>query len=126
MKVRDIMIENVVTAKGDASTESVIKTLHDLHIGSLVVVDDERKCEGIFTGRDVLRLITQKTPLSTPIKEVMTKNPITIREEASYHEAISIVASHGIRHLPVVDDDERLVGILSIRRFLDEIIGILR
>lgn len=126
MKVRDIMIENVVTAKGDTSTESAIKTLYDLHIGSVVVVDDEMKCEGIFTGRDVLRLITQKIPLSTPIKEVMTKNPITVREEASYHEAISIVASHGIRHLPVVDDNDRLVGILSIRQFLDEIIGILR
>lgn len=126
MKVRDIMIKNVVTAKGDTSIESAIKTLYDKHIGSLVVVNDEGKCKGIFTGRDVLRLITQKTPLSKPLKEVMTKNPITIREEASYNEAISIVASHGIRHLPVVDRNEQLVGILSIRRYLDEVIGITR
>lgn len=126
MKVCDIMIKNVVTAKGDTSTEAAIKILYDMHIGSIVIVNDEGKCEGIFTGRDILRLITQKTPLSIPIKEVMTKNPITIRQEASYHEAISIVASHGIRHLPVVDDKDQLVGIISIRRFLDEIIGILR
>jgi CBS domain-containing protein len=117
------MIENVVTIKGDTTAESAIKTLNDKHIGSVIVVDKKRRCKGIFTGRDALRMIVQKTSLSTPISDVMTKNPITIRDNASFSEAISIVSHHGIRHLPVVDENEQLVGILSIRRLLDEVIG---
>jgi CBS domain-containing protein len=56
----------------------------------------------------------------------MTENPITIWEGASLSEAMTIVTSHGIRHLPVVDEKKRLVGILSIRNFLDEVVGISR
>ena len=120
------MIKKVVTVKGDATAESVIRTLHNKHIGSVIVVDDEGRCEGIFTERDAIRMMAQKSSLSTLIQGVMTKNPFTIREDASFSEAISIMASHGIRHLPVVDDNERLVGILSLRNFLDEIVGITR
>jgi CBS domain-containing protein len=120
------MIKKVVTVKGDTMAEFVIRTLHNKHIGSVIVVDDEGRCEGIFTERDAIQMMAQKTSLSTLIQDVMTKNPFTIREDASFGEAISILASHGIRHLPVVDDDERLVGILSIRSFLDEIVGITR
>ncbi len=120
------MIKKVVTVKGDTTAESVIRTLHNKHIGSVIVVDDEGRCEGIFTERDAIRIMAQKISLNTLIKDVMTIKPFTIREDASFSEAISIIAAHGIRHLPVVDDNERLVGILSLRKFLDEIIGITR
>jgi CBS domain-containing protein len=56
----------------------------------------------------------------------MTKNPITVREDDPYNQAITIVASHGIRHLPVINEKGRLTGIFSLRSFLDEIIGIAR
>ena len=120
------MVENVVTARGDSSLESAIRALYDKHIGSIVITNEEGKCEGIFTARDVLRIAIQRVPLNTTLREVMTKHPLTVREDASYGQAISIVASHGIRHLPVVDDRDVLVGILSVRRFLDEVAGITR
>ena len=126
MKIRHIMIKHVITAKSDTTIESAIKTLYEKHIGSLVITDNEGKCNGIFTERDAIRVIALNLSLSTPLKNVMTKNPITIREEASFAEAMALIASHGIRHLPAVDEKERLVGILSIRNFLDEIIGITR
>jgi CBS domain-containing protein len=120
------MIEDVVMVEGDATAESAIRTLYDKHIGSVIVVDEEGKCEGIFTTRDALRLVAQKTSLSTPIKEVMTRNPITVKSDASFGEAISLISSHGVRHLPVVDENDRLVGLLSIRSFLEEVVGITR
>ena len=126
MKIRYIMIERVVTAKADTTIESAIKTLDEKHIGSIVITDDEGKCEGIFTERDAIRAIAQNVSLSTPLKEVMTKNPITIWEDASFAEAMALIVSHGIRHLPAVDEEKRLVGMLSIRNFLDEIVGIAR
>ena len=124
MKVKHIMTENVVTIKGDDTAESAIITLYEKHIGSVVIVDNKGKCEGIFTTRDVLRLIAQKTSLKTSINNVMTKSPITIRDTGSFSEAISLISSNGIRHLPVVDVNDRLIGILSIRCFLEGIIGL--
>ena len=126
MKVRDIMVKRVVTAKQYTTVESVIKTLDEKHIGSILVTDDDGKCKGIFTERDAIRVIAQNLSLSTPLEKVMTQNPITIWEGASFSEAMRIVTSHGIRHLPVVDEKKRLVGILSIRNFLDEVVGISR
>jgi CBS domain-containing protein len=118
------MVENVATIKGDITAESAIRILYEKHIGSVITVDEKGRCEGIFTTRDALRLIAQKTSLCTPISDVMTKNPITILDTASFSEAISIISSHGIRHLPVIDVNDRLVGILSIRGFLEEVVGI--
>ena len=126
MKVQHIMIKRVVTTKQDTTVESAIKTLDEKHIGSIVITDNDGKCEGIFTERDAIRVIARNLSLSTPLKKVMTENPITIWEGASFSEAMTIVTSHGIRHLPVVDEKKRLVGILSIRNFLDEVIGISR
>jgi CBS domain-containing protein len=118
------MIENVVTVKGNITAESAIRILHYKHIGSVIVVDDEGRCEGIFTERDAIQMIAQKISLNKLIQDVMTKNPFTIHEDASFGEAISIISSHGIRHLPVVDKNKQLVGLLSIRKFLDEVMGI--
>lgn len=120
------MITPVVTAKADTTVESAIKTLHEMHVGSIVIIDDERRCDGIFTERDAIRIFATKTSLNTPLKTVMTKNIITIRDEASFAEAMALITDHGIRHLPVVDGNKQLVGILSIRNFLDEVVGISR
>jgi len=126
MIVRDIMIRGVVTAKEDMTIESAIKTLDEKHIGSIVITDDEGKCTGIFTERDAIRVIARNFSLSTPLKKVMTQNPITVWEGASFAEAMALIVSHGKRHLPCIDEKKRLVGILSIRNFLDEVIGITR
>jgi len=124
LKVRDMMVKNVVTAKEKISVEIAIEMLYKKHVGSIVVTDDEGKCVGIFTERDAIRIIAQKTPLNTPLKKVMTKNIITIWEGATFEEARRVITTYGIRHLPVIDQKEKLVGILAIRSFFDELFGI--
>ena len=120
------MIREVVTAKEDMSIKSAIKTLHEKHIGSLVITNGNGRCKGIFTERDAIRIIAGDISLDQPLEKVMTKNPITIREWATFSEAITMIVTHGVRHLPVVDADKKLVGIMSIRNFLDEVVGISR
>lgn len=124
LKVRDMMVKNVVTAKEKISVEMAIEMLYKKHVGSIVVTDDEGKCTGIFTERDAIRIMAQKTPLATPLKKVMTKNIVTIWEGATFEEARKRLTTYGIRHLPVVDQKEKLVGLLAIRSFLDELFGI--
>ncbi len=118
------MVKSVVTARENTTLERAIEMLYRRHIGSIVVVDKDQKCRGIFTERDAIRAVAQKIPLTTPLKKVMTKNVITIREGATLSEAMGTVASKGVRHLPVVDRQGKIVGMLSIRGFLDELFSI--
>lgn len=118
------MVKNVVTAKEEIAVKKVIETLHKKHIGSVVVVDEEKKCVGIFTERDAIRVVAQKISLDTPLNKVMTKHVVTISEDATFEEARRRTVSNKIRHLPVVDKQGTLVGVFAIRSFLDEIFGV--
>ena len=123
MKVRDLMIEPVITAKEDTTIENAIKFLFKKHVGALVITDNKRKCRGIFTERDALRSVARKIPLSTHLEDVMTKNVVTVRENASFAEAKRLMILRRIRHLPVVDKEGYLVGMITLRRILDELVG---
>jgi CBS domain-containing protein len=122
--VKYIMIEDEVTAKPNITVKDAVRTLQEKHVGSIVITDNSEKCIGIFTERDAIRIITSDAPLDTPINQVMTKNVVTIGEEASLEEAKQLITSHGIRHLPVVDSKGELLGLFSVRKLLDEFFGL--
>ncbi len=122
MKVRDLMIKEVVTIEEDASIEEAFKILYERHVGSVVITDEEEKCKGMFTERDAVRTVATKIPLGTALREVMTKNVITIWGGASFAKAKQLYRNHGMRHLPVVDEQHHLIGMLSIRNILDELV----
>jgi IMP dehydrogenase len=67
--------------------------------------------------------MAQKVPLDSPIQNVMTKNIFTINENATYKEAKNIISLHGIRHLPVTDSTGKLVGLISMRQILTDLLG---
>jgi CBS domain-containing protein len=122
--VKHIMIEDVVTARPSISVKDAVRTLHEKHVGSIVITDNNEKCMGIFTERDAIRIIANEVSLDTPIEQVMTKNVATIGEEASLEEARRLIFSRGIRHLPVVDSKGKLTGLLSVRKLFDELFGL--
>ncbi len=124
LMVKHIMIEDVVTAKSNITVKDAIRILQDKHVGSIIITDDHQKCVGIFTERDAIRMVAGDVPLDSELDQVMTKHVATIGEEASLDEAKRIIISHGIRHLPVVNSKEELVGLLSVRRLLDELFGL--
>jgi CBS domain-containing protein len=122
--VKHIMIEDVVTVKPNITVKDAVRTLQEKHVGSIVITDNNEKCMGIFTERDTIRIIASDVPLDTPIEHVMTKNVVTIGEEASLEEARRLIISRGIRHLPVVNSKGELAGLLSVRKLLDELFGL--
>jgi len=124
LKVKDIMCKTLVTVKEDLSIQEAVQLLNDRHVGSLIVVDDEQKCMGIFTERDAIRIVAQKYPVDQPLSKIMSRNVITISVEASFEEARVLMLSHKIRHLPVTDQTGKLIGLFSLRAFFDEILGI--
>ena len=118
------MCKKVVTAKEDISILEAIQLLSDRHIGSIIIIDEEQKCTGIFTERDAIRIIAHKFDTDQPLSKIMSRHVVTISLEASFDEAKRLMLSHNIRHLPVTDQTGKLIGLFSLRAFFDEIMGI--
>jgi len=123
-KIRDIMCKKVVTAKENITILEAIQLLSDRHIGSIIIIDEEQKCTGVFTERDAIRIVANKFPTDQPLSKIMSRHVVTISLEASFDEAKRLMLSHGIRHLPVTDQTGKLIGLFSLRAFFDEILGI--
>ena len=124
LKIRDIMCKKVVTAKENITILEAIQLLSDRHIGSIIIIDEEQKCTGVFTERDAIRIVANKFPTDQPLSKIMSRHVVTISLEASFDEAKRLMLSHGIRHLPVTDQTGKLIGLFSLRAFFDEILGI--
>jgi CBS domain-containing protein len=124
MLLRDLMLKDVVTATKNVTVKDCIELLFKRHVGSVVVVDEAQHCNGIFTERDAIRLVAQNVPLDASIEKVMTKNTFTVNENTTFEEAKNVIHLHSIRHLPVVDSDGKLVGLISVRHIVDELCGL--
>ncbi len=124
LKVKDVMCKKVITAKEDYSIQQAVQLLSDRHVGSLVVIDDEDKCIGIFTERDAIRIMANKFSTDEPLSKTMSRHIVTISFDASFDEAKRLMLSHNIRHLPVTNGEDKLIGLFSLRAFFDEVLGI--
>jgi CBS domain-containing protein len=122
--VKHMMVTNVITASPSMTVNETIEMLYEKHIGCVVSIDDDKNCIGIFTERDAIRLVAENVQLDQPLDNVMTKNVITIQEDSSINEARKVICEHRIRHLPVVNQKGRLVGLLSVRALLDQFFGL--
>jgi CBS domain-containing protein len=103
-----------------ASCADAIHTMLNRHVGAVAVVDEEQRVAGMFTERDVLKKLSLsgQNPAETMVSDVMT-TPVDMATLATGPgEAIATMVERHYRHLPVVDDDGRLLGIISIRHIL--------
>lgn len=105
----------VLTVRPEASVLDASKLMNEHKIGALIVLDGER-VRGMFTERDVLRRIVaeQRDPATTTVQEVMTEKVVTCSPEIEIDNARNIFMEKRIRHLPVLDENDRLVGMISI------------
>jgi CBS domain-containing protein len=105
----------------EATVAAAIRKMLDYHVGAVGVIDREGRVAGIFTERDVLRKLslTKLDPEKTPLRDLMT-TPVEMATQAtSPGEAMATMVERHFRHLPVVDNDGKLLGILSIRNLLE-------
>lgn len=108
------------TVGTEASVAEAIRLMLELHVGAVAVVDSEERVAGIFTERDVLMkaALSGWAPERTPMREVMTTPVVMATELTSEAEALKVMLDRHYRHLPIVDDNGRLLGMLSIRNLL--------
>ncbi len=105
----------VFTIGKEATVLQAAFLMNEHKIGALIVVD-EGQVVGMFTERDVLRRVVgeQRDPTKTLVADVMTAEVICCTLQTSLDEARGAMKNRRIRHLPLVDSDHRLLGLVSI------------
>lgn len=114
-KVSELIKRAPVTVTPTATVEEAVKLMYREGVGSVIVVSPEGSVLGIFTERDLVKLIGEGKPLTVKIGDVMTRNPVTILEDEPLTRAVVLMAERRIRHLPVVSRDGKLKGVISAR-----------
>ncbi|HEY4843607.1 MAG TPA: CBS domain-containing protein [Terriglobales bacterium] len=121
MNILEMCDAEAASVPVEATAEKAIKTMLDRHVGAVAVIDENHRVAGIFTERDVLRRFSlgERDPRKISIREVMT-TPVELATRATTAgEALATMVERHYRHLPIVDDDGRLLGMLSIRHVLE-------
>jgi signal-transduction protein with cAMP-binding, CBS, and nucleotidyltransferase domain len=113
----------VVTASPEASVREVARLMSESNVGSVVIMTDDCCPIGIVTDRDLVTRVMapDRNPKTTKIREVMTTDLVVVEENTGLYEALQCVRDKGIRRLPIVDGDGKLVGIIT----MDDIIRLL-
>ena len=111
----------LVTMSEYASVMDAVRTMYEEHIGAVAVVDDNR-LTGIFSESDLMNRVVLKglDPHMTRVGDVMTSPAVTIQRALTADDALKLMDEKHIRHLPVVNTDGTLAGMLSVRSLLHE------
>ncbi len=120
MTILEMCDTNAATVPLEATAEQAVRTMLDRHVGAVAVLDENQRVAGIFTERDVLQrmALSGRNPAEVPVREIMTTPVEMATLDTSPGEALAIMVERHYRHLPIVDDDVRLLGMLSIRHVL--------
>lgn len=123
MRVADVMRkgEMLPRVSGDARLGEVIAVMTKTpgRPGSATVVDRLGKLIGLFTDGDLRRLLeTRSFELDTPVQSVMSMNPKTVRPTQPLADAAQVLREYRVDQVPVVDDDNRPIGLLDIQDLL--------
>lgn len=121
VRVEEVMLtgNRIPTIPPDTMFSEALAELNEKNIGAVIVVSDEKKPIGILTDGDIRRLMVKSSAIFTrPTGEVMTSNPKSIQADLLAADALSIMQRHEVTVLPVVDHNQRLIGILHLHDLL--------
>ena len=105
----------------NATVLDAVKLMSKNRVGAIGVVDGETLV-GIFTERDLMErvVLNARDPSATDVANVMTAPVESVHPDEDPEHALESMVDHHIRHLPVIDDSNRILGMLSVRNLLQE------
>ena len=116
-KCNEVMTKNPVCCRPDDMVVKVAQLMQSENIGSIPVIENEQtqKLVGIVTDRDLALKIVAKgqDAKSTKVEAVMTRQIVTCRAGDDLQMALDAMAEHQLRRIPIVDDDDKIVGIIA-------------
>jgi CBS domain-containing protein len=118
--VTHLQLQKPLVFNEKATIEECIKAMQDRGTGCLIIENENGEIIGIFTEQDVIRkYIGTDIAKSALITEIMSENPATIKPTATVTEAIDCFVERLFRHIPICEDDKKVIGILSVRVLSD-------
>ncbi|MGC2111798.1 MAG: CBS domain-containing protein, partial [Candidatus Korobacteraceae bacterium] len=113
--------EGPATVPVEASVDEAIRTMIGKAVGAVAVIDEQGVVAGMFTERDVLAkfALSGRDPKTTPVRELMSSIVEMATEETTPSEALAVMLERHYRHMPVVDEQGKVLGVCSIRNILE-------
>ena len=114
MKVRDLMTREVQTVRPDQTAREAARFMLQADAGAIPVTDGDRLV-GIITDRDIaVRGVAEGHGPDTPVRELMTNDIVAARIDDDVDEVAVRMSEAQVRRLPVIDDEQKLCGIVSL------------
>lgn len=111
--VQEAMTSNPTAITPDTTAQEAARSMKTEDVGALPIVEDGR-LTAVVTDRDLaIRVLAEGRGAETPVRDIASKDLVTIDPQQNLDEAARLMAEHQVRRLPVVEEDGRLVGMLA-------------
>lgn len=117
-KVEDFMTTAVIAMHETDTVGRVDLEMHVADVRHIPVVDAQNHVIGVLSNRDILRAYAKGLGKPVPVAQFMSRRPVTVKASTPAYEAVAMLLEQKISSLPVVGDDEQLVGIVTATDFL--------
>ena len=114
---QSISQRHVVSVAPTATVYSAACVMTRANCGSVLIIDAANTLLGIVTERDLMTRVLAKSldPAKTTVAEIMTRNPDCVVPETKVADAVLIMIERGYRHLPIVTEGKKILGVFSVR-----------
>lgn len=116
MKVKELMSVDVKSCREDSDLATATKLMWDADCGIIPVVNDDRRVIGVITDRDICVAAATRSmsPAAIRVRDVMSRAVATVADGDDTRVALATMKDKKVRRLPVVDRQQRLVGVISL------------
>lgn len=118
MRLEAIVSASAQAMRHDEKAFDALNIMHQYSISSIVIVDEENIPIGIFTERDALKAVSTDQWQEVTLEQVMSHGVLSASSSHYLHDGYALMEQHGYRHLVVVDDDGKYLGVVSEGDFL--------
>ena len=127
MKDIDMAVHDVATTPSSKTITECAAQMREQHVGSLVIVDDQQIPQGMITDRDIAIQVValNQDPNKVTVADIMTTPVVTATVDESMVVALARMREFGIRRLPIVDENNKLVGVISNSNLVEELSSLL-
>jgi len=125
MYVREHMTPAPIAITGDTNVHTALRLLTERTVRRLPVMDAGERIVGVITERDLLLAVSHYINIPIDVESVMTRPVVTTTPDTLLRDAALLMVEHKIGGLPVVDDDRRIIGIITESDIFRAFVGML-
>lgn len=115
MLIKDLLTRPILTIPTGSTIKEAAELMSAHGLSYILIINSRKEIIGILTERDVTKAVAKGIPYTEKVDNLMTKTIITVRENEDLVDALNLMLRNSIRHLVVIDSNNRFIGVISIR-----------